>query len=48
MGAMALSADALRMDNITRFFTDYLPFGLDAALTDDTRSAAVAARRNTP
>jgi hypothetical protein len=48
MGAMALSADALRMDNVTRFFTDYLPFGLDAALTDDTRSAAVAARRNTP
>nr|WP_314445293.1 hypothetical protein [uncultured Sphingomonas sp.] len=48
MGAFALSATALRLENISRFFDDYLPFGLVAATIDDTRSSTVVAARNKP
>jgi hypothetical protein len=44
----AQSAEGLRAANLTSLFEDYLPFGLEAGLIDDTRSTAVAARRNRP
>jgi len=36
------------MANIKSLFEDYVPFGLEAGLIDDTRSSAVATRRNRP
>jgi hypothetical protein len=48
MGVFAPSAERLRMRNIESLFDDYLPFGLEAGLIDDTRSGAVARRRNLP
>jgi hypothetical protein len=48
MGVFAQSAEGLRAANLTSLFEDYLPFGLEAGLIDDTRSTAVAARRNRP
>lgn len=48
MGAFAEAAERLRMRNIESLFDDYLPFGLEAGLIDDTRSSAVAKRRNRP
>ncbi len=48
MGVFAPSAERLRMSNIESLFDDYLPFGLEAGLIDDTRSSAVAQRRNRP
>lgn len=48
MGVFAVSAERLRMSNIESLFDDYLPFGLEAGLIDDTRSNAVSQRRNRP
>ncbi|HEY0132383.1 MAG TPA: hypothetical protein VGB57_13365, partial [Allosphingosinicella sp.] len=48
MGVFAASAERLRMSNIESLFDDYVPFGLEAGLIDDTRSSAVAQRRNRP
>jgi hypothetical protein len=48
MGVFANSAERLRMRNIESLFDDFLPFGLEAGLIDDTRSSAVAQRRNRP
>jgi hypothetical protein len=48
MGVFARAAERLRMSNIESLFEDYLPFGLEAGLIDDTRSSAVAQRRNRP
>jgi hypothetical protein len=48
MGAFARAAERLRMLNIESLFEDYLPFGLEAGLIDDSRSSAVAQRRNRP
>jgi len=48
MGVFAPSAERLRMSNIESLFDDYVPFGLEAGLIDDTRSTAVALRRNRP
>lgn len=48
MGVFARAAERLRMLNIESLFEDYLPFGLEAALIDDSRSSAVAQRRNRP
>jgi hypothetical protein len=48
MGVFARGAERLRMLNIESLFEDYLPFGLEAGLIDDTRSSAVAQRRNRP
>jgi hypothetical protein len=48
MGVFAASAERLRMSNIESLFDDYVPFGLEAGLIDDTRSTAVAQRRNRP
>ena len=48
MGAFSTTAAALRMANVRSLFDDYLPFGTAAGLIDDTRSSAVALRRNRP
>ncbi len=48
MGAFSAAAEGLRMANVTGLFEDYVPFGLEAGLIDDTRSSAVAKRRNVP
>lgn len=48
MGVFAEAAERLRMRNIESLFDDFLPFGLEAGLIDDTRSGAVARRRNLP
>jgi hypothetical protein len=48
MGVFARAAERLRMLNIESLFEDYLPFGLEAGLIDDSRSSAVAQRRNRP
>ena len=48
MGAFSVSAEGLRMANLASLFQDFVPFGLEAGLIDDTRSNAVATRRNRP
>ena len=48
MGAFAFNAEGLRLANLAALFDTYVPFGLEAATIDDTRSAAVAARRFRP
>ena len=48
IGAFARAAAGLRMANIRRLFDEVLPFGLEAALIDDTRSTGAAQRRNVP
>lgn len=48
MGAFARAAQRLRERNIESLFDDYVPFGLEAGLIDDTRSTYVAQRRNRP
>lgn len=48
MGAFSRAAPALRMGNVRSLFDDYLPFGNEAGLIDDTRSSAVSMRRNRP
>ncbi len=48
MGVFSAAAEGLRMANLTSLFDDFVPFGLEAGLIDDTRSSAVATRRNRP
>jgi hypothetical protein len=48
MGAFSAAAEGLRLANLTSLFDDYVPFGLEAGVIDDTRSSAVALRRNRP
>ncbi|HEX4848256.1 MAG TPA: hypothetical protein VFV30_08930 [Novosphingobium sp.] len=48
MGAFSPGALGLRQANMERLFEDYIPFGNEAGLIDDTRSSAVAFRRNRP
>jgi hypothetical protein len=48
MGVFSASGEGLRMANVVSLFADYVPFGLEAGLIDDTRSSAVATRRNRP
>jgi hypothetical protein len=48
MGAFSAAAEGLRMANVTSLFEDYVPVGLEAGLIDDSRSSAVATRRNVP
>lgn len=48
IGAFSRAATALRMGNVRSLFDDYLPFGNEAGLIDDTRSSAVSTRRNRP
>jgi hypothetical protein len=48
MGVFSDAAEGLRVANLTSLFDDYVPFGLEAGVIDDTRSTAVALRRNRP
>lgn len=48
MGVFSAAAEGLRLANLTSLFDDYVPFGLEAGVIDDTRSSAVASRRNRP
>ena len=48
MGVFSGAAEGLRLANLSSFFDDYVPFGLEAGVIDDTRSTAVALQRNRP
>jgi hypothetical protein len=48
MGAFASVGDGIARANLVALFEDFVPFALRAGVVDDTRSAAVAQRRNTP
>lgn len=48
MGVFSAAAEGLRLANLTSFFDDDVPFGLEAGVIDDTRSSAVALQRNRP
>lgn len=48
MGAFARAAYGIAVANVRALFEEYLPVVLEAGVIDDTRSGAVAARRNTP
>lgn len=48
MGVFSAVAEGLRRDNLITLFDDYVPVGLEAGVIDDTRSSAVALRRNRP
>lgn len=48
MGAFARAASGIAVANLVALFDDYLPIALEAGVIDDTRSAAVTARRNVP
>jgi hypothetical protein len=48
MGVFSAAAEGLRVANLTSLFDDYVPVGLEAGVIDDTRSTAVAYRRNRP
>jgi hypothetical protein len=48
MGVFSVAANGLRAANLTSLFDDYVPFGLEAGVLDDTRSSAAAQRRNRP
>lgn len=48
MGAFAVVAHGIARDNLVSLFDDFVPSALRAGVIDDTRSAAVAQRRNTP
>lgn len=48
MGAFGPWGSSLRRDNLTSLFDDFIPFGQEAALIEDTLSASQALRRYTP
>lgn len=48
IGAFANAAAGLRMANLRRLFPEFMPFGLEAGVIDDTLSTAAARRRNRP
>ena len=48
MGAFARAAFGIVTTNLESTFTDFLPIALEAGVIDDTRSGAVATRRNQP
>ncbi|MFG2106459.1 hypothetical protein [Micromonospora chersina] len=48
MGAFARAAFGIAAANLVSLLDDFLPVALEAGVIDDTRSAAVAARRNLP
>lgn len=48
MGAFSGTAEGVRLANLRSLFDDYVPFGLEAGVLDDTRSTAVAMRRDRP
>ncbi|MFI1292484.1 hypothetical protein ACH4VM_29135 [Streptomyces sp. NPDC020792] len=48
MGAFARAAYGVAVANVRALLDEYLPVALEAGTIDDTRSSAVAARRNRP
>ncbi|WP_227243357.1 hypothetical protein [Paraburkholderia caribensis] len=48
MGAFSSAAEGLRRTNLESLFDDYIPFGLEAGVIDDTRSSLAAQMRNPP
>ena len=48
MGAFAAAAQRLRVHNVESLFDDYVPFGIEAGVIDDTRATSVAQGRNRP
>jgi hypothetical protein len=48
MGVFSSAAEGLRFANLRSLFNDYVPFGLEAGVIDDTRSTAVAMGRDRP
>lgn len=48
MGAFALTATRLRLRNMTRLFDRFLPFGMRAAILDDTQSRISVEQGNRP
>ncbi|MBN3496377.1 hypothetical protein [Arthrobacter pascens] len=48
MGAFAVAAHGIARANLVSLFDDFVPSALRAGVIDDTRSATVAQRRNTP
>lgn len=48
MGVFGPWGASLRRANLASLFDDFIPFGLEAAILDDTLSAPQALRRNTP
>ncbi|MDD7942411.1 hypothetical protein PHK61_28750 [Actinomycetospora lutea] len=48
MGAFARAAFGVATANLVSLFDDYLPVALEAGVIDDTRSGAVATRRDVP
>jgi hypothetical protein len=48
MGAFSAAAEGLRRANLVSLFDDYMPFGLEAAVIDDTLSSLATQRRNQP
>lgn len=48
MGAFSIAAEGLRVANVRSLFDDFVPFGMEAAVRDDTRSSAVVKRRIQP
>lgn len=48
MGVFSVNGEEIRRANLVSLFSDYLPFGLEAGLIDDTSSSAVATRRDRP
>ncbi|NAZ73954.1 hypothetical protein GTQ99_00715 [Kineococcus sp. T13] len=48
MGAFARAAFGIALDNLGSLFPEHLPLALQARVVDDTRSGAVASRRNRP
>jgi hypothetical protein len=48
MGAFARAAIGIAVADVRTLFEEYLPVAIEAGVIDDTRSGAVAARRNRP
>jgi hypothetical protein len=48
MGAFARAAFGIAVADVRALFDEYLPVALEAGVFDDTRSGALAVRRNTP
>jgi hypothetical protein len=48
MGAFARSAFGIASANLSSLFDDYVPTALQVGIIDDTRSAAIASRRDVP
>ena len=48
MGVFGPWAASLRRENLVSLFDDFIPFGLEAAILEDTLSSPQSLRRNKP